>query len=81
MSENHLFNLNGKISYVTGGLGIVGSAVCRALKSCGASTIALDTASAIKRSSPAEFRVLQKTRWQLSLAPPSSNQERCARHL
>ena len=37
-----LFDLEGRTAYVTGGLGLIGGAICRALDASGATTIALD---------------------------------------
>ena len=39
-----LFTLEGKTAYVTGGLGLVGKAICQALQLSGANTFALDVA-------------------------------------
>ena len=58
MSGQHLFNLRDKTAYVTGGLGLVGSAICRALASCGSTTIALDTEPSIRQSAFTDFEAL-----------------------
>ena len=56
MSSEHrgLFDLSGKVAIVTGGLGILGSAFCRALAEFGAHVVVVDLDPAAARAAAAE---------------------------
>ena len=58
MSGQHFFNLRDKTAYLTSGLGLVSSAICRALASCGSTTIALDTEPSIRQSAFTDFETM-----------------------
>lgn len=51
-------DLAGRLAYVTGGLGLIGSAIGRALAGAGAGVVALETQTAIDRGVPTGMRAV-----------------------
>lgn len=58
MTPSNSFDLTGKTAFVTGGLGLVGSAICRSLSACGARTFALDTENAVGNANAGDVSAL-----------------------